>query len=123
MHIPEKQGICIARNTSITCTFFKFSDFVGPYCDIECTDEQGHFVDDEDGDIINAQIVPKFRCVQQIDSEHYKAWFGYENPNPNNVYIRNKGENSIYKGTEVVPDLTQPTKFIPGNVKYSVVVG
>ena len=100
------------------------SDYVGPYCDIECMDDQGYFVDNDDGDIVNSSVVPRFRCLEQIDSDNYKAWFGYENHNPNNVYIKLKGENSIYMNkTRVSIDTNPPTKFESGIVKYAMAIG
>ncbi|XP_060596109.1 uncharacterized protein LOC132750181 [Ruditapes philippinarum] len=102
-------------------------NFVGPKCDIQCMDDQGRFVDDADGDEITYAIVPLFRCLEEVDTNLYKAWFGYRNPNPNNVYITSKSENTVYYNGTEISDQKHPTKFIPSRqlpeVEYSFFIG
>jgi hypothetical protein len=81
-------------------------------------------VDDHDGEVVNSSVVSVFRCVENIGSDNYKAWFGYQNFNPNNIYIKLKGENSIYiNKRRVTTGTSPPTKFISGTVKYAMVIG
>lgn len=99
---------------------------MGPDCDIECTDDQGYFVDEDDGDVKSVLIIPVFRCLEEVGQDSYKAWFGYNNPNPNNVYIESINENHVQDSTRVVTGVTPPTKFIAskyGSVTYAFEVG
>lgn len=51
------------------------------------------------------------------------AWFGYTNPNPNNVRITLTSENAVYNGSVLDAAYSPPTKFIPGTVEYALSVG
>lgn len=96
---------------------------MGPDCDIPCADYQGYFVDQDDGTNITMPIVPVFQCVEDAGAGEYVAWFGYSNPNPNNVRIPLVSENAIYFGSNVDNVFAPPTKFIPADVEYAVFVG
>ena len=81
-------------------------------------DDQGDFVDPKDGTDHSYPIIPVFQCVEKSGND-YTAWFGYENENDNNIYIKGSGEN-IMVGTELG---TPPTKFEQGEFKYVFSVG
>jgi hypothetical protein len=100
-----------------------FADYVGPDCDISCKDFQGYFVDVDDGTNISSPINPIFKCLEQVGADSYQAWFGYSNPNPNNVYITATSENAIHINGTVSATYTPPTKFIIGDVEYAVSIG
>lgn len=102
---------------------FSTADWVGPDCDIPCADYQGYFVDMDDGTNITRPIVPKFQCVEDVGGGEFVAWFGYSNPNPNNVRIPLASENAFYFANNIDSTYTPPSKFIPGNVEYAVSVG
>ena len=100
-----------------------FPDFVGPDCNIPCVDDQGQFVDPNDGTDESFPVIPAFACVEQDNSGNttsYTAWFGYTNENSNNIYLSGTGENTIVG----VANFTVPvTKFEPREVTYAFSLG
>lgn len=80
-------------------------------------------MDVDDGVNIIAPIVPVFQCVEMLGVNSFQAWFGYNNPNPNNMYITAASENALYANGTVSTIYTSPTKFIIGYVEYAMVVG
>ena len=86
-------------------------------------DYQGYFVDNDDGTVVTAPITPVFQCLQDLGTGLFTAWFGYDNTNPNNVYIESLGENAIYRNGAVDKELAPLTKFIPQAVDFALAVG
>ena len=86
-------------------------------------DDQGRFVDPNDGSDESFPVLPVFACVEQDDSGNssvYTAWFGYVNNNTNNIYLSGTGENSIIG----ISNYTVPiTKFEPRAVTYAFSLG
>lgn len=80
-------------------------------------------MDVDDGTNISSPIVPIFQCLEQLGADSYQAWFGYSNPNPNNVYITAASENAVYSNGVVSSEYAPPTKFIIGDVTYAAVIG
>ena len=100
------------------------SDWVGPHCNISCIDDHGHYADPNDGMVDNAEIVPIFQCIHTADGgQTFTAWFGYRNPNPNNIYIPSPYDNGFFDGTALLNDTSPPTKFIPGEIPFAVKIG
>ena len=89
-------------------------DFVGPDCNISCVDDQGIFVDPNDGTDDRYPVEPVFECVELDGSGNYTAWFGYINNNTNNIYLSGTGENVIVGANFSV----SVTKFEAKRVTY-----
>ena len=83
-------------------------------------DQQGEYGDSQDGPAGSFPVEPLFTCYTEETPGLYTVWFGYNNPNPHNVYISDEGENYVYSPqTSVMP----PTQFAPGKIPYAFSIG
>ena len=60
---------------------------VGDNCDIDCVTAHGQYRDSRDGNWDAEPVEPILNCLSRDDDGSTRAWFGYNNKNPHNVYL------------------------------------
>ena len=81
---------------------------VGANCNINCVTAHGQYRDPRDGDWEREPVEPILNCLSRDDDGSIRAWFGYHNKNPHNVYLSVGPDN----------EFTRPSlNLIPGGIE------